>query len=247
MQDTGVIEELRLKELPTKKDIDMTEKLITVTGKGRIHVIPDITRLELTLESLHDTYDEAYVQAKSNTDKLGIVMTEVSLDTTLPKTIRLDIEKKVRSEYDKYGHYKNEKFIGFQLDHKVKIDLGMDNVLLNKVVKLIGNHLKQAEINIGYTVKDPRPSQLKMLERAVKDAKEKATIMAKACDCKLGLVKDINYSVQELHIYSQARQIHGAEEAACCNEESLDITPDDLVVSDDVTVVWYLSNNTKEG
>ena len=56
--------------------------------------------------------------------------------------------------------------------------------------------LKQAEISIGYTVRDPRPSQLKMLERAVKDAKEKATIMAKACDCKLGLVKEIDYSVQ---------------------------------------------------
>ena len=70
--------------------------------------------------------------------------------------------------------------------------------------------------------------------------------MAKACDCKLGLVKEINYSVQELHVYSQARMIHGADEALCCNEESLDITPEDLAVSDDVTVVWYLSNNTKE-
>lgn len=119
-------------------------------------------------------------------------------------------------------------------------------MLLNNIIKRIGKMLKQAEISIGYTVRDPRPSQLKMLERAVKDAKEKATIMAKACDCKLGLVKEINYSVQELHVYSQARMIHGADEALCCNEESLDITPEDLAVSDDVTVVWYLSNNTKE-
>ena len=124
--------------------------------------------------------------------------------------------------------------------------MGMDNVLLNNIIKRIGKMLKQAEISIGYTIRDPRPSQLKMLERAVKDAKEKATIMAKACDCKLGLVKEINYSVQELHVYSQARMIHGADEALCCNEESLDITPADLAVSDDVTVVWYLSNNTKE-
>lgn len=224
----------------------MAEKLITVTGKGYIHAKPDVTRLELTLQSLHDTYEEAYVQAKSNTEKLNKVMTEVALDITLPKTIRLDIDKKTQREYDKFGNYKSEKFVGFMLDHKVKIDLGMDNVLLSKVVKLIGKSLKQAEINIGYTVRDSRPSQLKMLERAVKDAKEKATIMANACDCKLGLVKEINYSVQELHIYSQARQIHGADEAICCNEESLDITPDDLAVSDEVTVVWYLSNNVTE-
>ncbi|EJW98094.1 protein containing DUF541, partial [gut metagenome] len=197
-------------------------------------------------QSIHDTYDEAYVQAKSNTERLSQIMKEVSLDVTLPKTIWLNIDKKTQNEYDKFGNYKSDKFIGFQLDHKVRIDLGMDNVLLNNIIKRIGKMLKQAEINIGYTVRDPRPSQLKMLERAVKDAKEKATIMANACDCKLGLVKEINYSVQELHIYSQARMIHGADEAMCCNEESLDITPEDLAVSDDVTVVWYLSNNTKE-
>ena len=92
------------------------------------------------------------------------------------------------------------------MTHTVKIDLGMDNILINKVVQLIGKYLKQAEINIGYTVKDSRPSQLKMLDRAVKDAKEKADVMAKACGCSLGLVKSINYSIEELHIYSEARQ-----------------------------------------
>ena len=224
----------------------MNEKLITVTGKGTIHVVPDVTRVELTLQRIHDTYEDAYAQAKSNTERLSQIMKEVALDVTLPKTIRLDIDKRTQNEYDKFGNFKSKKFIGFELDHKVRIDLGMDNVLLNNIIKRIGEMLKQAEISIGYTVRDPRPSQLKMLERAVKDAKEKATIMAKACDCKLGLVKEINYSVQELHVYSQARMIHGADEALCCNEESLDITPEDLAVSDDVTVVWYLSNNTKE-
>lgn len=34
----------------------MNEKLITVTGKGAIHVVPDVTRVELTLQSIHDTW-----------------------------------------------------------------------------------------------------------------------------------------------------------------------------------------------
>lgn len=222
----------------------MSDNFITVTGKGAIHVVPDVTRLDLTLTSLHDAYEDAYVQAKSNTERLSEIMRKLSLDVTLPKTIRFDIDKKTSREYDKFGNYKCDTFVGFALDHKVKIDLGMDNVLLNSVVKLIGERLKQAEINIGYTVRDPRPFQLRMLERAVKDAKEKASVMAEACGCALGQVKEINYSVQELHVYSQARMIHGADEAICCNEASLDITPDDLSVSDDVTVIWYLLNKT---
>ena len=218
----------------------MNEKIVKVTGRGGIHAVPDVTRLELTLKSLHDTYEDAYIQSKSNVGKLNLIMKEVGLESSLPKTIGFDIEKKNESQYDKYDKYVGSKFIGFEIYHKVKIDLGMDNILLNNVVKLIGKHLKQAEISIGYTVKDSRPFQLLMLERAVKDAKAKAEIMATACDCKLGSVKEINYSFSKLQIYSQSRQIHDAEEAICCEPESLDITPDDLSVSDDVTVVWEL-------
>lgn len=223
----------------------MEENLIRVTGSGTIHVVPDVTRVELSLVSLHDSYEEAYKQAKSDTDKLREMMEELKLDTTLPKTKSLDINKKSNSNYDRNNHYVGETFLGFELRHYVKIDLGMDNVLLNSLVRLIGCKLKQAEINIGYTVKDPRPAQLKMLERAVKDAKEKATIMATASGCKLGAVNHIDYSVNELHVYSQARSIHDCDEAMCCEESSLDITPDDLAASDSVTVAWYLVDGEK--
>ncbi len=216
--------------------------MIRVTGCGALHVVPDVTRIELSLVSLHDTYTDAYKQAKENTDKLGKIMEELGLATTLPKTKKLDIEKKTESDYDEDNHYIGKIFLGFELKHLVKIDLGIDNALLNNLVRQVGKKLKQAEICIGYTVKDPRPTQLKMLERAVKDAKEKATIMAKASGCKLGAVNHIDYSVHELHIYSQARDIHDAEEAICCTGDSLDITPDDFSVSDTVTVVWHLEN-----
>lgn len=218
------------------------DNYITVTGQGNVHIVPDVTRLQISLISLHDSYEDAYVQAKQNTDRLTSIMQEVKLAPSLPKTIKLDIEKKTQSEYDRYNHYTGEKFLGFELNHKVKIDLGIDNVLLNAIVRLIGKQLKQAEINIGYTVLDARPAQLLMLERAVKDAKAKAEIMAKACGCRLGEVNSINYSLNELHIYSEARNIHNAAEASCCDPGSLDITPDDLAVSDHVDVTWCIIN-----
>lgn len=52
----------------------MNEKLITVTGEGAIHVVPDVTCVELTLQSIHDTYEDAYAQAKSNTEWLSQIM-----------------------------------------------------------------------------------------------------------------------------------------------------------------------------
>ncbi len=221
----------------------MEEQFIKVQGNGAIHVVPDVTRIEVRLSSLHEDYQEAYEQMRDNVAMLSKIMTEVGLAATMPKTIRLDIDKETRPEYDSHRNHIGDQFVGFRLDHRVKIDLDMDTVLLNNIVRLIGERLKQAELNIGYTVRDPRPSQLRMLERAVTDAKDKAEIMAKACGCSLGAVKNINYSWQKLHVYSQARALHSAEEACYCNVESLDITPDDLAVSDDVTVEWYLTQD----
>ena len=224
----------------------MDEKVITVVGKGGVHIVPDVIRVELRLESLHDTYEEAYAQSKKDSLRVRSIMEDVDLDIKLPKTTRFDIEKKTISQYDKYNHYIGEKFIGYKVTHFIKIDIGMNNVLLNKIVKMIGQRLPHAQIEIGHTVRDARPAQLKMLHRAVKDAKEKAEIMAEAAGCKLGMCKSINYGVNELQIYTQARNIHSADEACYCSEESLDITPNDLSVSDTVEVVWYLSNGVKK-
>ena len=84
-----------------------------------------------------------------------------------------------------------------------------------------------------------------MLERAVKDAKEKAKIMVQTAGCELGPVTNIHYGYQEIHVYSEARNIHSNSEAMACDSNSLDISPDDLVMSDNVKVEWELKENYK--
>lgn len=84
--------------------------------------------------------------------------------------------------------------------------------------------------------KDPRPYQLKMLQRTVQDAKEKTDLIAEAAGCKLGTVQDISYDYFDIEVYSQARDIHSNAEAKSSTPDSLDITSDDLVMSDDVNV-----------
>lgn len=216
------------------------EKTIKVTGKGTIHVVPDVTRLTVDISTVFATYDEAYANAKENAGWMVKILEYNHIDGKLAKTKRLDISDNMVSQYDKFGKYTGSKKEGYILSQSIKVDLGMDNVLLNKIIKGVGKFISNAQIDIGYTVKDPRPSQLKMLERAVKDAREKARIMASAAGCTLGDVYSIDYSHEDIHIYSQARNIHSVEEAKACSPESLDITPDDLAVSDEVNVVWYL-------
>ena len=216
---------------------------INVTGNGRIHVVPDVTRLEVRVESVFESYDVAYQQAKENAKWIKQVLEYNHKNGELAKTIRLDISDHTINEYDDDDHYVGKIKDGFDLDQRFKVDLEIDPVLLNKIVRGVGKFVKDAQISIGYTIRDPRPLQLKMLERAVKDATEKAQIMAKAAGCKLGSVINIQYGFHEIHVYSEARNIHSNSEALACDSNSLDISPDDLAMSDNVKVEWELVND----
>ncbi len=217
----------------------MTESTIHVTGTGSIHVVPDVTRLQIDVRRVFKTYNEAYDCAKENSSWMVKILEFNQQAGKLAKTIQLDISDNMVSQYSD-GNYIGQKKQGFLLSQTLKVDLGIDNILVNKIVKGVGKFIPEAQINIGYTQKDPRPTGLKMLERAVTDARDKATIMAHAAGKELGEVQEIHYGEMNVTIYSQARTIHNPMEASASTPDSLDITPDDLVMSDNVEVVWTL-------
>lgn len=220
----------------------MSETTISVQGKGSIHVVPDVTRLEITIERVFPDYQKAFAQAKENSAWVVKILEFNKKPGKLAKTVKFDITDHEVNDYDTLGHYKSSHVEGYDLEQRIKIDLPIDNVLTNNIVRGIGKFIPGAQINIGYTVQDPRPHQMKMLARAVSDAKEKAGIMAEAAECSLGKVENINYRYSNVSVYSQARNIHDSKEAFASTADSLDITPDDLVMSDTVDVTFELVN-----
>lgn len=215
---------------------------ISVQGKGAIHVVPDVMRLEVRVQSVFPDYQHAYAQAKENFAWMVKILEYNKKNGKLAKTIRFDITDHIVPVYDDDGDIIDHLKKGFDLDQRIKVDLPVDNVLANCIVKGVGKFIPGAQIEVGYTLQDPRPSQLKMLARAVSDAGEKAKLMVEAAGCTLGAVIKIDYRYQDIHTYSQARNIHSNSEAKVSTADSLDIVPDDLVMSDKVDVIFEIIN-----
>lgn len=216
------------------------EKTITVTGKGWVSMTPDITRVTITNKILLPDYNRAFNTATENNGKFKDCLKMCKIDPNKLRTINFDIDKHFEYEYDKY-HNGKQVFKGYMLNQKLRIDLGMDNKLLTKLVQSIGESIKDdIEIEIGYTVKDSRPAELRMLSKAVSDATEKAEVMAKAAFCVLDGVQSIDYSEQHTDVYFQARNIRDNNEAKASSADSLDITPCDLGAGKDVLVTWNI-------
>ncbi len=100
------------------------------------------------------------------------------------------------------------------------------------------------EFRISYTVKDPEAVKNTLLGKAVTDAKEKAMVLTQAGGVTLKDIQTIDYSWGEIDF--EYRPMQGDVMMKCCEDSSssmsynLDIEPDDIEVSDTVTVVWEI-------
>ena len=72
----------------------------------------------------------------------------------LAKNIKFNIEDYTENEYDDDGHFIGKKKNGYMLEQVIKVDLPIDNVLVNNIVRGIGKFIPSAQINIGYTLQD---------------------------------------------------------------------------------------------
>lgn len=223
----------------------MEKSTIAVEGRGAIHVVPDVTRLKVNIGQWFENYEKAYEQGKENSLWMVKILEYNKKPGNLAKTICFNIEDHTLNEYDDNDHYIGKIKDGVMLNQVFKIDLPIDAKLVNCIIKGVGKFIPNAQIDIDYTLQDERPSQLKMLARAVGDAKAKAEIMAEASGCSLGNVLTIDYGFKHIYISSQARSIHSNSEAIASTANSLEITPDDLVISDTVRVVWELIHSVK--
>lgn len=76
------------------------------------------------------------------------------------------------------------------LEQVFKIDLPVDNHLVNNIVRGVGKFIQGAQIRILYAIQEERPVLLKAISRAVKDAREKAQIMAELSASSLEITPD---------------------------------------------------------
>ena len=203
-------------------------RTIRVTGKGQIKVHPDMTRITLSIEGTYKEYGETL--RKSSEDL---------------KTLNFSVDTEYESYKDK-GTYK-QRFVGYKYYHLMKVEFDSDNERLGKVMYALAHCPIKPEFRLSYTVKDQEAAKNELLGKAVTDAKEKAEVITQAAGVALKEIQSIDYSwgqinfeVQPMNRMLMADEFLAAPRAAECKAYDMDIEPDDIEVSDTVTVIWEI-------
>lgn len=218
------------------------ERTIKVTGRGKLAVRPDVTRLLLRLEGTRREYNEALELSARMTEELKTVLETFSFDRKALKTLNFSIDSKYRSETDQYGNWK-QVFEGYCFTHQLKAEFPSDNARLGNILRALGSCTAEPEIRLEYTVSDPESAKKELLAKAVADSRTKAGILAAAAGVALGEILTVDYSWAELEFVSRPMEadMKCFREALPGDSCSLDIEADDISMTDTVTVVWRIA------
>ena len=219
-------------------------RTIRVTGKGQIKVRPDMTRITMSLEGVHPDYGETLQRSSEDTEQLKDVLSAFGFERSDLKTLNFSVDTEYESYKDK-GVYK-QRFVGYKYHHVMKVEFASDNVRLGKILYALANCSVKPEFRISYTVKDPEAAKNELLGKAVSDAKDKAAVLTGAAGVTLKDIQSIDYSWGEIdfEVHPMNRTLMAdacmAPMAAEVGSYDMDIEPDDIEVSDTVTVLWEI-------
>jgi len=220
-------------------------RTIRVTGKGQIKARPDMTRITLSLEGTYPEYGEALRRSSQDTEQLKDLLTGFGFERSDLKTLNFHVDTEYESYKDR-GAYK-QRFVGYKYHHAMKVEFESDNERLGKVLYALAHCPVQPEFQLSYTVKDPEAAKNELLGKAVTDARVKAAVLTQAACVSLKDIQSIDYSWGQINFEVQPmnRMLMSEE---CCDSAinevgsyDMDIEPDDIEVSDTVTVVWEIA------
>lgn len=215
---------------------------IRVTGRGTLRLTPDTTCVTITLRGLAEEYNKALKDSAQDTETLRDLLEGLGFQRAELKTLSFDVNTKYENHQDDHGEY-HQQLTGYEFTHSLQLRFPLDNVLLGRILYTLANSSVSPELRLSYTVRNPETAKNRLLTEAVKDAKTKAKVLSAAAGAHLLELRSIDYSQVPLDL--EVRPMRRAVMAmAAANTEgcyNLDIQPDDIEVSDTVTMVWEMA------
>lgn len=216
-------------------------RTIHVTGKGQLKLKPDTTRITMTLEGIYPEYSDTLQHSSEDTEALRDLLSGFGFARSDLKTLSFGID----TEYESYREQEvyKQRFLGYRFRHQLKVEFPSDNQRLGRILYALYNGAVSPEFRLSYTVSDPEAARNELLGKAVQDAKEKAAVLSRAAGVSLRCIESIDYSWGEIDIeYRPMDNMLRAKAAQPLMAASyaMDIEPDDIELSDTVTVVWEI-------
>ena len=215
-------------------------RTITVRGTGSVTASPDRVEINLNVEAKDRDYAAALETESARSDALLAAVREAGLPDYALTTGQFNVRADYESVHDDAGNWRSE-FAGYVVTRSLRLVFPFSMDTLSAVLGNIGASEASPQLSIAFTLSDPEAVKKQALADAVRDAREKAEILASASGASLGNLLSIQYSVSDRTVVSgtvfsvEADAMPRMAKAARFNG-----APQDIDVTDDAVFVWEI-------
>lgn len=203
------------------------ERTIQVVGRSELNIPPDSVEFSLTLETRDSNYQEVLKKHQMRKSKLVESLVNSDFDEKELKTTSFS----VRPIYQ-YVDGK-EVFDTYQAYESLTMVIDNQSELINRVLNALEESNEDVKFQMRYMVKDRGVWEKELLTSAMNHSYENATILAQSIGKKVGDAIQISLGNTNLNFYSptvlEAREI------------AMDFTPQDITLSEQVSVIWEMN------
>ena len=214
---------------------------IKVKGTGRLFLKPDSIKTDLKLETIDKDYSEAVKKSSEKLQNLYEHIGRTGLKKDLIRLSDFTVNAKYDGKTESNGNYK-KMFSGFSVVQRLSVEFIKDMNLFSYFLNQISESKTECDINIEFTVKDKETPKKELLKAAVKDASEKAEIIAMSAGKKIKDIISIEYGGLNGSLISPTRfnLTEAAARGACTDGAYADINPEDIFLTDTVMTEWEI-------
>ncbi|MEK7504387.1 MAG: SIMPL domain-containing protein [Patescibacteria group bacterium] len=168
--------------LPVSSVVTQKTDLFTVSGEGKVTVVPDVAILNLGMSSRKSTVKAAQTEANTVVNNLTAAIKEFGVNEKDIKTTNFSV----------YPDYDNSKIVGFNVNINLTVtvrNIDKVNDILDKATALGANSVG----GIQFTVDEDKAKELtqEARKKAVDDARKKASELSSAAGMTLGKIVNI--------------------------------------------------------
>lgn len=217
-------------------------RTIKVTGKSKVQVSPDCTRISITISDTLTEYDNCLAKSVNDMNVIVECIKEFGFERKELKTSSFEINRKTEGYRDKHNDWQY-RFIGYEYTENLNFTFKNDNKRLGKILYALAHLSIIPQINVSYFCSDVETVKNQLLELAIKDAKKKAELLTGASGVKLCEILDIDYSWINVSFESDEMRFCQpmALEYSCAGSAyNVDIEPDDISASDNVRITFRI-------
>lgn len=190
------------------------------------------------------TYEDTIRRSGEDVAALRNLLEKQGFQRNDIRTLSFNLDTKYE-EYQAYDKSLKQRFAGYEYIHVLKIEFDSDNNRLGKILFALANTGRIHPISrLSYTVKDREAVKNKLLGSAVADARAKAVTLTSAAGVALKEIQSIDYSWANNDFeYRPMREdilLRRSDTKNSSGSYDMNIEPDEIEVSDIVTVVWEI-------